>query len=120
MTTVIPSRQARDPLCPGRGARFPVPRSQFPSNVQMLQRLRRASLPLRLRYVARIAKVLHAHLAREETGCRHVPHPVEERHAVTEPRLRFLRPGDVIEHLTALRVGRGEERFARAKSIRAF
>src|SRR5678816_1132504 len=102
------------------GSLFPVPGSLLPSHVQMLDSLRRASLPLRLRDVAGVAKVLHAHLAREETGCRHVPHPVEERHAVTEPGLRFLRPRDVVEHLAALRVGRGEEGFAGAEAIRAF
>src|SRR4051812_41082818 len=87
---------------------------------QLRQRLRRASVPLCLRDVARVPKVLYAHLAREETGGRHVPHAVEERHAVTELGLRFLRPGDVVQHLTALGIARSEERLPGAEAIRAF
>src|SRR5690242_2185851 len=96
---------------------FPVPGSLL--YAELRQYLGWATLPLRHDLVAQVAEILHAHLAREEARRRHVAHPAEERDAMAEFGFRLRRPGDVVEDLTTLRIGRCEERLAGSEATRA-
>src|SRR5689334_14582379 len=94
-------------------------RSWLGLEAQLCQHVRRTAVPARHRHVAHVAKILYAHLAREKSSRRHVAHPGKERDAMTELRLCFRRPGDVIQHLTTLGITRLEKRLAVAKPANA-
>src|SRR5687768_1845532 len=76
---------------------------------QLLHHLWRASRPLGHVAVAHVLQVVDPHLAGEEPARREIAEAVEEGDAVREPRLRFLRPGDLVEHLGALRGSRRDK-----------
>src|SRR5439155_26565201 len=72
---------------------------------ELLQRLRRTAIPFRQRNVALVLHVLPAHGAREEAGGGEVAKAAKECRPMTHCRARALGPGDLVEHLSALRVG---------------
>src|SRR5439155_11832481 len=76
---------------------------------ELLERLRGTALPFRQRDVALVLHVLPPHGAREEPGGGEVAKAAEESGPMTHRRARAFRPGDVVEHLPALRVGRLEK-----------
>src|SRR6185437_1601907 len=82
------------------------------SHPELLQCLRRTSLPVGVDHVPDVLQVLHAHLARPESRCSQVAKAIEERDALTVFGLRAFGPRDVVKHRGALRDAAIHERGA--------
>src|SRR5689334_7580835 len=81
---------------------------------KLLQCFRRTAVPRGQRDVALVLHVLPAHLRRKESRGREIAKAAEEDHAVVHLGPSLLGPGNVVQHLPALRVGRADERLAEA------
>src|SRR5688500_5296310 len=95
---------ARLPVCP-------ITRLSGVLHPKLVQRRRRAPIPLRHRPVPHVPQVVHAHLARPEAGRGEVPEVVEEPDAGLHLRPRATRPRDVVEHRLALCIVARDERL---------
>src|SRR5262245_36323135 len=88
-------------------------RSLIP-NSELVERGLRTAGPLVDEDVAHVLQVRNAHLARPESARGEIPETAEERDRVTQTAIRIRRVRDLIEQLTALRVGDVDEPLAEA------